>query len=157
MELTTTLIEPEIEEQLQAAAERHQCDLIHVDFRGGRLRLVIDRTEGVTIEDCEQVSREASAILDGLDFGRGHYTLEVSSPGLDRELYRPEDYERFEGHRVRVTWREASTESRRTDVGVLTCYMNAGEGGPVISLEVGSTTHNIRLRDVVKARLEPEF
>lgn len=74
------------------------------------VRLVIDRGgDGVTLADCEQVSRQASVLFDAYDPFPGSYTLEVSSPGLDRKFYSDADYERFAGETVRVrmkpTWR----------------------------------------------------
>ena len=98
--------------------ESSGLELVDVELRGGgrhrTLRLVIDRASsasggaaGVTHEDCAAVSREVSAILDveGAVPG-GSYTLEVSSPGLDRKLVRPSDYARFTGSRVKLMTRE---------------------------------------------------
>src|SRR5438270_7002816 len=71
--------------------------------KGRTLRITIDKPEGVTHEDCANVSREVSAILDVEDAVPGaSYTLEVSSPGLDRKLLKPDDYVRFAGNRVKV-------------------------------------------------------
>ena len=102
----------------QRVAESSGLELVDVELRGGggrhrMLRLVIDRASGaggavgVTHEDCAAVSREVSAILDVEDaVPGGSYTLEVSSPGLDRKLVRPSDYERFTGSRVKLMTRE---------------------------------------------------
>lgn len=92
-------------------------EVIEVELRGGgkarMLRIVIDKPEGVTHEDCAGVSREVSTILDveGAVPG-GSYVLEVSSPGLDRKLFRPADFERFQGSRVKLTTREAVNGNR---------------------------------------------
>jgi ribosome maturation factor RimP len=81
------------------------CELVHAEWKGGALVLFIDRLPaGVSLADCEHVAKLASALLDVLDFGQGRYVLEVSSPGLDRQLYRPRDFERFLGRLVRVTY-----------------------------------------------------
>src|SRR4029077_18036329 len=77
-------------------------------LRGGGkarlLRIVIDKPAGVTHEDCANLSREVGTILDVEDVIPGaSYTLEVSSPGLDRKLLRPADYERFTGSLVKLT------------------------------------------------------
>src|SRR5215471_18240775 len=69
----------------------------HTQRSGGLLRLYIDRSDGVTIEDCEQVSRAVSTVLDAEDPIPGQYTLEVSSPGLDRVLRTREHFARFVG------------------------------------------------------------
>lgn len=92
-------------------------ELVEAEFRGGgkarMLRLFIDKPGGVTHEDCANVSREVGTILDVEDaVPGGSYTLEVSSPGLDRKLLRAADYERFAGRRVRLTTREPMEGSR---------------------------------------------
>jgi ribosome maturation factor RimP len=70
------------------------------------LRVFIDKNGGVTMDDCEDVSREVSAILDVEDPIPGPYTLEVSSPGLDRPLKNREDFKRFAGETARIVTRE---------------------------------------------------
>src|SRR5262245_5534394 len=69
---------------------------------GGLLRLYIDSPEGISLDDCERVSRAVSETLDVADPIAGHYTLEVSSPGLDRVLRTRAHFERFAGERVRL-------------------------------------------------------
>lgn len=151
----TSALTTEIQTELEAAAERCGCELVHLGYAGGTLRLVLDAPAGVTIEHCERVSREASALLDVLEFGSGRYTLEVSSPGLDRELYRQKDYERFQGERVKVTWLDQATGNRRTDVGRLAAF----RAGDPAEIEIESATDRlvVRLPDVQQARLDPEF
>ena len=83
-------------------------EVVEVELRGGgkarMLRIVIDKPSGITHEDCANLSREVGTILDVEDVVPGSsYTLEVSSPGLDRRLTRPADYERFAGSRVKLT------------------------------------------------------
>jgi ribosome maturation factor RimP len=86
-------------------------EIVDVEWRGsarrGLLRIFIDKPGGVTHADCELVSRQMSAILDVEDFIPGAaYSLEVSSPGLDRKLVKLEDFRRFAGRKVRVKLRE---------------------------------------------------
>lgn len=69
------------------------------------LRVYIDKEEGIAIEDCEKVSRQVSAIMDVEEPIAGEYTLEVSSPGMDRPLYTPEQYARFIGSVIHVRLR----------------------------------------------------
>ncbi len=94
--------------EIRAIAAEKGCRLLAVEQAGaGRfsvLRLVLERSTGdpVTLEDCESVSREVSALLDASDEIAHRYTLEVSSAGLDRRLYTLEDASRFAGRRVRV-------------------------------------------------------
>lgn len=114
------LLEPELLEELEDIAEATGCELVHAEFKGGVLRLFIDRPEGgVDLSDCERISKHVSALLDVVDFNDSRYVLEVSSPGLDRELYRPKDWVRFTGHRVRVTFTDPDSGSKRTVIGRL--------------------------------------
>ena len=92
-------------------------EVVDVELRGGgksrMLRIFIDKPGGVTHEDCASVSREVSTIFDVEDaMPGGAYTLEVSSPGLDRKLFRAADFERFQGRRVRLTTREPVNGNR---------------------------------------------
>ncbi len=102
------------------------------------LQIMADRADGgaVTVEDCEAISRGLSAVLDVDDPIRGAYDLEVSSPGIDRPLTRPEDFDRYAGHEVRVE-AEAMVDGRRRVKGVLvgrtdetTVLVRAAEPGP---------------------------
>lgn len=100
-------------EKVQAIAERVAgslgLEIVEIEMRGGgksrMLRIFIDKPAGVTHEDCANLSREVSTILDVEDAVSGSYVLEVSSPGLDRKLFRPADFERFQGSRVKLTTR----------------------------------------------------
>lgn len=158
-------IEPELEHELHSIAEASGCELVHAEFKGHVLRIFIDRPDhpgGVDLADCETVSKQVSALLDVVDFGPGRYTLEVSSPGLDRRLYRPRDYRRFVGRLVRVTHRDPETGSKRTDVGRLDDFRETGAAGPEIRLELteGSKEPNtlvLPLDAVEVARLEIEL
>lgn len=88
--------------------------------KSARLRIYIDRWPGgVTIEDCERVSRQVGALLDVSEMIDGQYHLEISSPGLDRPLYTLEQYRRFIGSRVKIRLRTLF-EGRRNFDGRLT-------------------------------------
>ena len=108
-------------DHVRAIAERVAASLglevVELDLRGGgkarMLRVVIDKPEGVTHEDCANLSREVSTILDVEDaVPGGSYVLEVSSPGLDRKLSRPADFERFQGSRVKLTTKDPVNGNR---------------------------------------------
>src|SRR5438874_5457283 len=104
----------EIADRVAASAG---LEIVEVDLRGGgkarMLRIVIDKPSGVTHEDCANLSREVGIILDVEDVVPGSsYTLEVSSPGLDRKLIRAADYERFAGSRVKLTTRQPMNGNR---------------------------------------------
>jgi len=108
-------------DQIHAIVERVAAssglEVVEIELRGGgksrMLRIFIDKPGGVTHEDCASVSREVSTIFDVEDaLPGGAYTLEVSSPGLDRKLFRAADYERFQGSRVKLTTREPVNGNR---------------------------------------------
>src|SRR6266704_3310595 len=92
-------------------------EVVEIELRGGgkarMLRIFIDKPSGVTHEDCANLSREVSTILDVEDaVPGGSYVLEVSSPGLDRKLVTPSDFERFQGSRVKLTTRDPVNGNR---------------------------------------------
>jgi ribosome maturation factor RimP len=148
------VLNPTIESELQRIAERDGCELLEVEFKGGVLRFVIDHPGGVTLEHCESYSRQASAVLDVEDFGAGSYLLEVSSPGLDRKLYGARDYRRFTGRLVRVTFRVPETGRKRTVVGTLEEYSEAGGGRLALIERERSERIELPLEQVALARLE---
>jgi len=97
-------------------------ELVGVEYGGspgnGLLRVYIDREQGVTVDDCARVSEALSAALDVEDPIREAYTLEVSSPGINRPLFERADFERFAGSRVFVRL-EGELEGRRRFKGLL--------------------------------------
>ncbi|HMH02418.1 MAG TPA: ribosome maturation factor RimP, partial [Terriglobales bacterium] len=100
-----------VREIAERVAASTGLEIVEVELRGGgkarMLRIFIDKPGGVTHEDCANLSREVGTILDVEDVIPGvSYLLEVSSPGLDRKLIRPADYERFTGSRVKLTTRQ---------------------------------------------------
>src|SRR5215470_5545063 len=106
-----------VREIAQRVASSSGLEVVEAELRGGgkarMLRIVIDKPQGVTHEDCANLSREVGTILDVEDaIPGGSYTLEVSSPGLDRKLWRPVDFERFQGSRVKLTTREPVNGNR---------------------------------------------
>ncbi len=150
-------------------------ELVEAELRGdGRfrvLRIVIDKPGGVGHDDCAAVSREVAAILDVEDaVPGGPYTLEVSSPGLDRKLTRAEEYERFTGSRVRLRTRQPVEGSRSFEgrleafgEGRLTLELAPPQGerrgrakGRKVAPEPGRRVE-IELANVEKANLVPEI
>ena len=147
----------------------HGVEVVDVEMRGGgkarTLRITIDKPEGVTHEDCAQVSREVSVILDVEDAVPGAaYTLEVSSPGLDRKLVKPEDYRRFTGNRLKLMTREPVNGNRHFEgrlqgfqEGRLTLETISGKGKPKPGHAHPGQKVEIELANVEKANLVPEI
>jgi len=157
--MSQTAIDAKLEAEFAAVAASSGCELVHVELLPGKLRVFLDRPQGVTIEDCQTVSKQLSALLDVSDFNQQSYLLEVSSPGLDRGLFRPRDYVRFCGHLVRVTFFGGEPRGKVTVVGRLEeLSPNGGDGGviTVVQSETGKR-YEIPLTDVQKARLEIEL
>lgn len=103
-----------IASRVQELAEQvtidHGLELVHAEVAGPEnkpiLRVFIDKPQGVTHEDCSEVSTHLGTILDVEDFIHASYTLEVSSPGLERGLYKRADYERFTGSNAKLKTRQ---------------------------------------------------
>lgn len=131
-------------------------ELYDLEFSRGRghgiLRIFIDHPEGINLEACEAVSRRVSAVLDVEDPVPGEYTLEVSSPGLDRRLTQPGHFDRFAGQRINVRLKRL-VDGRRKLVGSL-----AGREGDVVRvvLDEGGELA-LAMGDIDIARLVPEL
>jgi len=147
----------EIPERVRTLAEpilgEQGLELVDVEFRrephGWVLRLYMDRPGGVTLEDCQRVSEELGDHLDVEDFIGHPYHLEVSSPGLDRPLARPEHFVRFAGRAAKITTRE-DVDGRRNFRGCL-----AGLQGEAVLLDLqGGQRVTIPLELILRARLE---
>lgn len=135
-------------------------ELVEIEFRReGRtqvLRLYIDKPGGVTLDDCADVSRELSAVLDVEDVIPGRYLLEVSSPGLNRPLTKEADYLRAIGRLVKIRTRELTPDDRgnprKTFLGELLGYEN---GIVRVRLTEGQTA-SLPLAGIARANLEFE-
>lgn len=119
--------------------------------RGQTLRVYIDREGGVGLDDCETVSRELGPLLDVHDPIKGGYTLEVSSPGLDRPLFTSAQFEQFSGRRAKVTLYEPLDGRRKFDGSIL------GVEGEEIRFEQDGHEVRLVLSNIRKANLVPEF
>ena len=127
-----------VTEKVQAIAERvasdKELEIVDIQMLGGGsarvLRIFIDKPAGVTHADCEYISQHVGTILDMEDVIPGSsYTLEVSSPGVERKLSKPRDFERFIGQKVKIALRQP-VDNQRHWVGAL---KNFSEG--IITLE----------------------
>lgn len=149
----------QITQEIEAIVTAEGLELVHTEYRpqgrGYVLRIDIDKDGGVTVEDCELISRQVSTMLDAEDFGAARYTLEVSSPGLDRKFYRVSDYEKFMNHLVRVQTTEA-IRGLHVIVGRLTSF----DGKTIVvtdDAQKKNPIYEIELANVKEARLEIEI
>jgi len=157
-----------LREIAERVASSSGLEVVEVELLGGgkarRLRVFIDKPEGVTHEDCAAYSREFGTILDVEDaVPGGSYVLEISSPGLDRKLLKQADFERFMGSRVKFSTREAIDGNRhfqgrlvQFDGGELTVELEAGSGKKK-EQQQASGTLKVAYSNVEKAQLVPEF
>ena len=129
-------------------------ELVDLEARiggNGLLRIYIDQDDGIDLDDCERVSRQLSAFLDVEEPLPGSYTLEVSSPGLDRPLRTAAHYERFAGHEAKIRL-ALPLDGRRNFRGRL-----RGVEGTEILIEVDGRDWRLPLADVATAHLVPEY
>ena len=148
--------ERELETLLTPTVEGLGCRIWGIEYLGhgkrGTLRIYIDSDAGVTVEDCERVSKQVSSVLDVEDAVGQSYTLEVSSPGLDRVLFKPEQYADSIGETVDVRL-SFPLEGRRRFVGRLN-GLDDGE----IAVRLGDEEEVvIPLGQVQRARVVPQF
>jgi len=144
-------------ERVQAIAEQaaidHGLELVHTEVAGPDqkpiVRIFIDKPDGVTHADCSDVSLQVGTVLDVEDFIHSAYTLEVSSPGLERGLYKRSDYERFAGSQLKLKAREPINGQRNFRgrlVGIA--------GDDVLVDDRTSGRMSLPLDAIVKANLE---
>jgi len=147
-------------DQIHAIVERvaasYGLELVEEELRGGgksrMLRIFIDKPDGVTHEDCASVSREVGTIFEVEDaMPGGAYTLEVSSPGLDRKLFRAADFQRFQGSRVKLTTKEPVNGNRHFE-GRLEHFADGR-----LTLDITEARKKFRPREGTAEKLEIEL
>lgn len=140
----------------EEAAAALQLELVEIEYRrepaGRVLRVFIDKPGGVNLDDCQAMSRALGRRLDELDPIPDQYSLEVSSPGIERPLRKPEDFTRFAGHRVHVRT-YGPIDGRRNFKGELLGLDD--DGDVVVRVDVGDVV--IPKDQVARARLVAEF
>jgi ribosome maturation factor RimP len=119
------------------------------------VRIFMDREGGVTVDDCALISNQLGDLLDVHDVPPGPYTLEVSSPGLDRPLFRDKDFLKYRGERVNIRV-QGKIEGRRHFRGELVDYGNE-DGRKVLVVRIADKVFRIPRDAVVKANLEYEL
>ena len=148
-------LEQKLTELLQGSVEDLGCELWGIECqRSGRyltVRLFIDKEDGVTVEDCADVSRQVSAVLDVEDPIADKYNLEVSSPGLDRPLFTIEQYQRFIGQEITLNLRIPVADRRKWQ-GVLERIE-----GDMLTLNIDGQAQVLVFGNIQKANVIPKF
>ena len=147
---------------LDPVIERDGFELVDVEWaREGHawvLRVFVDRPGGVTIDHCQELSRTLETILDVEDFIEPAYSLEVSSPGVNRPLRKPEHFQKFAGERVHVKafgpieGSAPGQAPRKNWTGVLRGFADG-----MVEVDVDGTLHRIPLEKIAKANIESDF
>lgn len=139
---------------LEPVVEGLGYELVGVEYhpsgRQGLLRVYIDHAEGIGVDDCARVSHQVSGVLDVEDPLPGEYLLEISSPGLDRPVFKPADFQRFAGERVRLRLR-GLVDGRRKYRGRL-----IGLRGETVLIEEAGAEVAVPLAEIDRANLELE-
>lgn len=148
-------LEERITEMLTASVEDLGYELVGVEYiRAGKhstLRVYIDQEEGILVDDCAAVSRQVSAIMDVEDPITNEYSLEVSSPGMNRPLFKAEHYQTFAGDEVKIQLR-MPIQNRRRWKGVIVSAEDE-----IICLNVDGREERFALSNIQKANIVPKF
>lgn len=132
-------------------------ELVELEHSSALVRIYIDRTDGggITVDDCERVSKQVSAVLDAADPIPGHYTLEVSSPGIERPLRTAAHFVAAVGKRAKLglTSPLPGTEPPRKSFTGTVLGVERGSSGEEVALEVDGKTWRIPLHALGRARL----
>lgn len=148
-------LEQKLTEMLTAPVEALGFELVGVEFvRAGKhstLRVYIDHPDGISVDHCADVSHQASAVLDVEDPINTEYNLEVSSPGMDRPLFKEQHYLECVGEVVSVRLRIPQGDRRNFKGKLLSC--EAGN----LTLEIDGQTHVLAIANIEKGNLVPSF
>ena len=148
-----------VESQIDKIVSSEGLELVHIDYhrqgRGFLLRVDIDKEGGVTLDDCQNISQQVSAMLDVEDVIPAEYELQVSSPGLDRKFYKQSDYQKFLGRLVRV-----KTETPIRGLHVIVGRLKEFDGDTIVVSDPAvkkDPDYRISLNTVKETRLEVEI
>ena len=154
----------QIEQLVQPILEDLGCELVDLEYQreqhGWTLRFLLDKDNGINLDDCAMASREISALLDVENLIDTAYNLEVSSPGIERPLKKAQDFERFSGKLAKIKTLDAidpdaSGKNRKTFIGIL-----SGLEGDEVLLKLkdrNAAEIRIPLQQINKANLKFEF
>lgn len=142
-----------VREMARKVADAKSFELVHVEIAGTKrdavVRIFIDKPDGITLDDCSSLSADVGDLMEAEDLIPGRYVLEVSSPGIERELYTISDMKRFAGRLIKVKMRNAYN-GQKTFVGMLDSVK--GEEFTMNDRTIGEIT--LPFRDVQKANLK---
>lgn len=145
----------QLTELLEASVNASGYELVGLEFiRAGEhstLRVFVDHENGITVEDCAEASRQISAVMDVEDPITVAYHLEVSSPGLERPLFKAAHYQQFVGHEVNLVLKMAMNNRRKWKGDIVTVE------GELITLKVDGNDETFALSNISKANLIPKF
>jgi len=145
----------QLTELLQPLVEDLGYEFVGLEYTGqGKnavLRIYIDHADGIGLGDCSQVSHEVAALLDVEDPIAGHYNLEISSPGLDRPLFTPEQYQRFAGEQVKLNLFAPEQGRRKFSGRILEVQ------GETLKLEQDGVEYALNFNNIASARLVPDY
>ncbi len=150
-----TGLERQLTEMLESPVAASGYELVGLEFvRAGQhstLRIYIDHENGITVDDCAEVSRQVSAVMDVEDPITVAYNLEVSSPGLERPLFKAAHYDQFIGHEVSIVLKMA-VANRRKWKGIIHSVE-----GETVTVTVDGQEESFAISNISKANLIPKF
>ena len=149
-------LEQAVQEQLAAIVADEGLELIATEVAGSGstavLRLIVDGPDGVNLDQCASVSRQASVMLDVEEPFKHRYTLEVSSPGLDRKLYGDDDYDRYVGHRIKIRMAPSFRDNR-----IVTGELLGKKNDVIRIFDDSGQEIELPISEIFEARLEVDW
>ena len=146
-------IKQQLEQAIEPILKDNFLELVEIDImKGKHIRVRIDKIkEKISIEDCSNISKEISRTINLEEIASGNYSLEVSSPGIDRPLKKKEHFERFIGEQVKIATKE-QIDNENTFVGII---VGVKEEAVVVDNE--KTKVEIRFENIIRANLESDI
>ncbi len=144
-------VEPEIRELVEKSGYRFVDLVVRSAGRTPILSVIIHKEPSVTIGDCERMSRRIEVLLDSMDLIPVHYILEVSSPGLDRNIRRDFEYDVFKGRIARIVFVDNEGKTRTVEAELV------GRDGDELVVKMGDSYYRIPLSHIRKATLIPQI
>ena len=151
-----------LEELIEPVVTSMEFEFVGIEYltqgNGSLLRIYIDHPDGIEVDHCADVSRQISMLLDVEDPIQNEYTLEVSSPGMERPLFTKEHYLQFIGREVKLTlFRPLVTSNRKKFKGIIEQVEDTDSDDPIIIIEMDKELYELALSNIKKANLVVEF